>query len=329
MKVRLFMSMAAAAMMLAGCSNDGNETIDNGPVQLRLTSGVTVQQTRAGYELDQQIKAGREVSVWVDDHAATVDKQLYGNNVLSVQTGGVLSGGTAMFYPQTGANVDIYAIHTNATLNGESFPTTITHAVADDQSDAGKYAPCDLLYAIRKDQQRQLEAVALKFRHLLSKVEVALQAGSGTPDLTGAMVTIENTKLKADFTPSKDADLNNAIAEEARKAAAALVTLTAIDNDAAPILIATKTTTNNFADGTEYAEAVVVPQTVATDAPFIKVKLASGGVLTYKIEDADGLKFESGKKYTFNITVHLSSLTVKTTVEQWIDGDAKEGEATM
>lgn len=321
--------MAAAAMILAGCSNDENVAVDNGPVQLRLTSSVTVQQTRAGYGLDQQIKQGRGVSVWVDDHAATADKQLYGNNVLTVGAGGALSGGTDMFYPQTGANVDIYAIHTNPTLSGEDFPTTITHAVAEDQSTADKYAPCDLLYAIQKDQKRKSDAVALTFRHLLSKVEVALKAGDGTPNLTGATVTIESTKLKADFTPKKDADLNNATPEDARKAGAALVTPTTADNDAKAIKIATKITTTDFATGTEYAEAIVVPQTVAKEATFIKVALASGGELTYKIEDAVGLELESGKKYIFKITVNLSSLSVSSSVEPWIDGGEKEGAATM
>lgn len=330
MRTGFFMSMAAAAMILAGCSNDENEAVvDNSPVQLRLTSSVTVQQTRAEYGLDEQIKQGRGVSVWVDDHSAATNKQLYGNNVLTVGASGTLSGGTAMFYPQTGANVDIYAIHTNATLNGEAFPTTITHTVAGDQSDADKYAPCDLLYAIQNNQERQSNAVALKFRHLLSKVEVALKAGDGTPDLTGATVTIENTKLKANFTPSKDADINNVTAEEARKAGAALVTPTVADNDAAPITIATQITTDNFASGTDYAEAIVVPQTLTQNTPFIKVKLASGGELTYKIEDADGLVLESGKKYIFKITVNLSSLSVNSSVEPWMDGSTKEGEATM
>lgn len=332
MKQKFLMTMAAATMILAGCSNDENETIDNWNGEIRLTSGVTVQ-TRAMYGLDEKIKDGREVHVWVDDHAATPDKkQLYSNNSLTVDNRGALNG-TAMYYPQTGANVDIYAIHTNdGAISGEDFPkTAITHAVAIDQSDAGKYAPCDLLYAIKKDQSRQADAVELTFHHLLSKVEVALKAGSGlqASDLSGATVTIENTKLKADFTPTKDADINNSDAETARVAGGKLVKPTDTNNDAAPITIATTVTTNDFGEGTDYGEAIVVPQTVTQNATFIKVTLTTGGVLTYKIDDALGLTLESGKKYIFKITVNLSSLSVSSIVASWGTGSEKAGEANM
>ena len=43
MKAKLFMTMAAATMILAGCSNDENEVTDNWNGEIRLTSGVTVQ----------------------------------------------------------------------------------------------------------------------------------------------------------------------------------------------------------------------------------------------------------------------------------------------
>lgn len=158
---------------------------------------------------------------------------------------------------------------------------------------------------------------------MLSKVEVALKAGDGAPDLTGAEVTIENTKLKADFTPSKDVTITN------QAARAGMIALTAADNAVGSIKIATKTTTNDFGTGTEYAEAIVVPQTVARGTSFIQVSLAGGGVLTYKIDDADGLKLESGKKYTFKITVNLSSLTASSNVEDWEAVNAREGDATM
>lgn len=48
--------MAAAMMILAGCSNDENEITDNWNGEIRLSSGVTVQQTRANANVpDTQI----------------------------------------------------------------------------------------------------------------------------------------------------------------------------------------------------------------------------------------------------------------------------------
>ena len=55
---------AAAALTLAACSND--ENLNDGPVELRLSSGIEVQ-TRATHNLDTQLKDGEQVHVWVDD----------------------------------------------------------------------------------------------------------------------------------------------------------------------------------------------------------------------------------------------------------------------
>lgn len=71
--------MAATALILAGCSNDENG-MDNGPVELRLTSGVTAQ-TRATDTQSTTISSGEVVSVWVDD-AGTTTSPLYKRNSL-------------------------------------------------------------------------------------------------------------------------------------------------------------------------------------------------------------------------------------------------------
>ena len=47
MKTKLGWTLVTTLLVLAGCSNDENETIDNWNGEIRLVSGVTVQQTRA------------------------------------------------------------------------------------------------------------------------------------------------------------------------------------------------------------------------------------------------------------------------------------------
>ena len=71
MKAKLFMTMAAATMILAGCSNDENEVTDNWNGEIRLTSGVTVQTRANSSDVpDKQIANSQTVYAWaVSVHA--------------------------------------------------------------------------------------------------------------------------------------------------------------------------------------------------------------------------------------------------------------------
>ena len=48
----------------------------------------------------------------------------------------------------------------------------------------------------------------------------------------------------------------------------------------------------------------------------------------YKIPDAGGLTLESGKKYTYKITVNQTGLTVTSKIENWTS-EEKVGDAEM
>lgn len=322
--------MAAATLILAACSNDENE-MDNWNGEIRLTSGLVVQ-TRANDVPDKQIASGQKVYAWVD-------KATSPNSTVYIEAWELTAGGDGTFagniryYPTDGANLDFYAMHGNFTFteNSDPFPTeAISHVVAADQSTnlGENYLKSDLLYGLKKGVARSNDAVELTFYHLLSKVEVALKSGTGSPVLTSATVTIEGTKLKADFTPSKNADINNVDLTTAQAARTGLVTCSAENNVAAPITIATQITPDDFSIGTTYAAAIIVPQEVAEDTKFIKVELASGRTFYYTIPGG-GITFESGKKYQYQITVNQSDLSVKSSISDWSSVDAITGEAVM
>lgn len=321
----LWMTLAAATLMLAGCSNDENEPIDTWNGEIRLSSGVTVQ-TRANTP-DTQIPGNETVYTWVDK-VTTPDATPYIQAWTLAANGSGGFTGSDQHYPTDGSKLNFYAMHgdfgsTSFTEGTSAFPTSaITHSVAGNQTQAGDYAKSDLLYAIKKDVSRSKEDVELTFYHMLSKVEVVLKSGSGSPDLDGATVTIENTKLKADFTPSKDATMTE------QSARANMVTTSTSDNNAAPITIPTVTTTD-FNSNDNYGAAIVVPQTIAKDASFIKVVLASNVALSYKIPDESGLTLESGKKYIYQITVNMGELSVTSKIENWTSVSAKQGDAEM
>ena len=313
------MTMAAATMILAGCSNDENESTDNWNGEIRLTSGVT-PQTRANTQATQ-ILSGETVYAWADKASPTTD--YIKAWLLTAGSSNSLTG-SSQYYPTDGSSLDFYALHgnfksTTFTENTTAFPTSaIVHSVEADQSNTNMeaYAKSDLLYAAKKSVAHS--KTALTFYHMLSKVEVALKAGDGNPDLTGATVTIEGTKLKADFTPAKSAPLPTDCAN--------MVGLTSAGNDAAPITIGNATCTD-FSSPT-YNEAIIVPQTLANGTPFIKVTLSDNASLVYTLEAQT--EFKSGKKYIYQITAKKTGLEVTSTIADWeAVGSPKEGDAVM
>lgn len=331
MKAKLVMTLAAATMILAGCNNDENEITDNWNGEIRLTSGVSVQTRANNTDVpDKQIAAGQTVYTWVDKAADNGATEYISAWTLTAQGDGTFTG-SSQYYPTDGSNLDFYAMHGNFafTEGSSTFPASaITHTVAADQSTnlGTAYLDSDLLYGLKKGVERSKSAVDLTFYHLLSKVEVALKKGAGKPSLDNATVTIENTRLKAAFTPGKTADINNTTTSAAQAARAGLVTCPTGDNAPASIKIATEVT-DDFSSAT-YAAAIIVPQTVAADTKFIKVALADGGTFYYKIP-TDDFKLESGKKYQYKITVNQTGLSVTSKIEDWTPVSAIEGSAEM
>lgn len=311
---KIMMLGLSATLALAGCSKDDN-AVDNWNGEIRLSSGVTTK-TRA-HGIDQQIAANQWVSVYVDDADGA---KVYGNNNLKANGSGGFTDGATMYYPANGKTVSIYAIHpaigsgaTDDPLPGAAYE----FGVKANQMTEADYAASDLLFSTKTDVAKSNSAVELTFYHILSKVEVALKSGNGTPDLTDATVTIESTKLKTNFNPSKTATLNTV---DGRKAL-----LSSINDDVASITI--PTAINADFTAATYGEGIIIPQTIAQNVKFIKVVLASGAELYHKL--ATETSFESGKKYQYHIIVNLSGLTVTSTIENWEPVGAITGSAEM
>lgn len=310
MEKKLFLTMAAAAFMLASCGNEENEVKESWNGEIRLSSSIEAQ-TRATHGLDQVLKAGESVRVWIDDskspNADITTENLYKNNVLTVGDAGALSVATGkdMYFPQSGNTVNIYALHTNATPTGDEFPGELTHTVAQDQKSttntAGAgYQGSDLVYAKVTGQARTDAAISLKFTHMLSKIEVVLVQGKGAQNITSAEIL--NTKLKAVFTPSKTAAFS--VATDAAETIPADFNPIAIDCEATPQADVNSKAILN--------EAIIVPQTLAKETAFIRINEN----LIYKLPAEK--TFEAGKKYRYIVTANLSELTVVTSsITDW------------
>ena len=271
------MTMAAAMMILAGCSNDENEITDNWNGEIRLSSGVTVQQTRTNSTNvpDTQIAADEFVKVVVTQQSG--DSHNYAGYTLDFKAdgNGGLSNPTSMYYPASGMGVNIYAYH--------PADAAASFSVQENQSADTDYYKSDLLYSEAKDYARQKAAHSLTFVHKLCKVTYTLKSGTGSPDLTGATVKWLNVAKTIGF-------------------------------DAETGTVATPTTAVTIIPHATHG-AIIVPQTVSSGTKLLQVTLANGGVLYYT-PDTEQL-FEGGKKYNYDITVNLSGLTVESTITDW------------
>ncbi len=339
MRTRILLTIAATATILAGCSNEEtNEVIDNWNGEIRLSSELAAQ-TRANSSTGTQgdkIAKGQVVYVWANE-AITAETAHIKAWTLTAADDDKFTG-SSKFYPSNGNSLDFYAIHgnfgsTSFTDGTTGLPSSLEHTVEATQYNANNssaemngYLKSDLLYAVKKNVARSNSAVSLTFYHLLSKVRIVLKKGDGEPDLTGATVTIEGTKPAATFTLVTTNELSS------NTTWSDIVTVKDdAGNAASPITIKTATTTD-FNSIPSYGEGIIVPQTVSATTPFIKVKLAEGqGSTTFTYNaPADGLSFESGKMYTYHITVKSTGLTVTSSITDWdATADASPGDATM
>lgn len=320
------MSMAAAAMILAGCSNDENEAIDNWNGEIRLSSGLAVQQVTRSIETDKQstqIAEGNHVGFFINENVAGSPTTTYTQNLKYTANGKGGFDGTTVYYPQSGEGVNIYAYA--PWENGLALDGNYSFTVKTDQSGVDAYIASDLLWGqpMKEDEgipgtyitanpvARTQAAVPVTFTHLLSKIEVTLQVGKGlaVDDFRGATLTILKTKLTTNLT-LKNGNISTAYGD-----------LTDI--------IAASYIQQPTADALT-AAAIVVPQTIAEGTRFMKLHLATGGELYYTLPDA--LTLKSGEIYKYNITVNLTGLTVTSTINDWEpigNGEPVEGKATM
>lgn len=315
--------MAATVLILAGCSNDENG-MDNGPVELRLTSGVTVQTRTFTATQSTTISQNEVVSVWVDD--AGTASPLYKAVQLTANGSNGFTG-EAMYFPGTGNNIDIYAVHGNFTKSfgkGDAFPTSgAEYKVEADQSSVDNktnYTKSDLLYAYEKGVARNGNPTIanLTFYHMLSKLELAIKVGNGAPELaTSGAVKLNGVTLDGKFTPSTTATMR----EQSQRAAMLGAAASATTGN----MTLGQTTCQDFTTNVVYNEAILVPQDMANKT--LTFSLKGGGTLTYTIPA--NTTFESGKKYQYHITLDLTGITVTSNIEDWEPVDAVNGSATM
>lgn len=319
MKTKFLMATAAAAIVMVACNN---EETDNWAGEIRLSSGLAVQQvnsTRAANDIQSgQFAAGEKIDVFINEavNAGETATTSYTQPLVYTAGGnGAMSTSDQPYYPTSGKNVNIYAYYPSGTVTSIDANAEIDFTVVADQSSDANYKASDLMYGTpdKNPVGRTKNHVNITFKHLLSKVTVTLKQGAGIKNLTNAKVELLNVL------PTTKLDPSTGTIDEAT---------------------GTQTEITVMDKGTNLSgSAVVVPQTLNKEVEgkrrFIRVTLETGGVLySQNLEDSEGKTIEdidmaAGNEYKYEITVNLTSLDITSSINPWGPGGSYTGEAEM
>lgn len=293
---KFFIGLASlvAAIGFTACSNDDADFLQRPSTEkvISLTSALGMRGTSDPQA--SQLSTSVHVGVFAVTNETTPALINNGNNNKHTVSGTDLVTTSAMTWPTTeGTKVNFYAY---APYQSEwAYNTANTFSVATDQSDNDGYIASDLVYGIPATNPvaETDNAVPLTFTHKMAQIAVTIKKQEGAPDLTGATVTIVNTKTETTFNPS-----TGEVPAEA--------TGTTTSN----IKAAELTEEPDVTTGTT-VYAAIAPQTISAGTALVKIVTADSKTLIAKV-GTDDITFESGKAYTF--TVNVGAVTAPETI---------------
>lgn len=302
MRKQAFICVLLAAVLLPGCSEDGENTPQStdGRVALEATSGIRMN-TRA---YDNTWEAGDAIGIYMLDDDATDGN---GNHkYTTAETAGTGSftaaEGQTLYFPVNGAQRDFAAYYPYRETLAESNVYTVDVKNQTPQKDI------DLMGAAKvTDKDKLNPKVAFVFTHKLVKLAITIKA-DGTSltddDLAGTTVSLSNQQTAATYNVVRGGE----------------ATVTA----GTPADIALHT------DGLK-AEGIVLPAATTENMvlTFTVPKLGNQA-FHWSVNSADKSKtFVAGSKYLYTITISKVGVEVSSTVEDWTpgNGDGETGDA--
>ena len=293
-----YLAFAAAAFMLASCSNDEDfvpqDNLKDTPIT--VTAGVEGMLTRAGYEDTSVLPETFYLSITQDTEDAT-SKYNYTNLLMTKGADNTYTAPASanLLWKDSNRDVEVNAYTTNAT----------TFTVQTDQSTTDGVLASDLLGAVRAAENSDIsisgDNISINFRHLLCKLDVTYTWGTEFDNVTTK--TIKSVMYQGFGTD------------------------VTIDREACAVTNGTTTADiKAYVSGTT-SEAIFAPQMGET--PKIVITTTIDGVdRVFSIGvTAPANGFASGNRYTMNVTIGGTSVengsVTATLANGW--GDAIEG----
>lgn len=290
-KLKLMLLFSTAFLLVSCTAEEG----------LREQEIVLGAQTRnydspTGY-IDLQV--GEQVGAYIVERTAEDTEgsfkpagNLFDNLLLSYQSG-VLKPQNPIYYPVGIGYVDYYAY----APYGEGTTISSNHSMAflvqRNQSTADALKKSDLLWSkLLKVSTASTTPPSLTFEHSLSKLIIKFKPGIGIT-LTDPTLKITGTKIGIDLNIT-DGTLSN------------------VQGNAQEIIPLPQENKTEF-------KSITVPQTVAKGTKLFSV---TNGGKTYDYTMKADQEFESGKKYTYEITINANDLEVEVdgSIKDWNEG---------
>lgn len=287
--------MAACTLFMAGCSTEevpsgGND--NNGRVALQVSSGI---QTRA---FDNQWEVGDQIGIFMLNSGQNTVADGYGNVPYLVASAG--AGGKAftpsskvIYFPTNGDKRDFIAYYPYSADKVTEGVYSIDLTEQDPQKDI------DFMLAGKvTDKSREDAYVSFQFAHKLVKIVMDIKPGDGVTadDLKNVTVSLTGQPTVGTF------DVLNG----------QNVTVTSTDKKAVTLLA--------NADGT-HAEGIVFPSENYDGMSFTFTTQAIGSYEWTLSRSENAIKFESGKKFLYTITIHRTFIDVTATIKDWEPGN--------
>lgn len=287
--------MAACTLFMAGCSTEevpsgGND--NNERVALQVNSGI---QTRA---FDNQWEVGDQIGIFMLNSGQNTVADGYGNVPYLVASAG--AGGKAfsplsevIYFPTNGDKRDFIAYYPYSADKVTEGVYNIDLTEQDPQKDI------DFMLAGKvTDKSREDANVSFQFAHKLVKIVMDIKPGDGVTadDLKNISVSLTGQPTEGTF------DVLNG----------QNVTVTSTDKKAVTLLA--------NVEGT-HTEGIVFPSENYDGMSFTFTTQAIGSYEWTLSSSGNAIKFESGKKYLYTITIHRTFIDVTATIKDWEPGN--------
>ena len=299
MKTKKYFTIAAAALILAACSNDNTPQVDVlKDTPITVTAGVEGMLTRAGHDASS-LPAKFYLSV-TQDADNTLSKYNYTNLEMT-------KGADNAYTAPASANLLWKDSNRDVAVNAYTTDGT-TFTVQTDQSTAENVITSDLLGAVKSSNNTDVtitdDQIAINFRHLLCKLDVTFSWGT-------ELATATDKAIKSVMYQGFGTDVT-------------------LDREACTVTSGTASADIKAYVNELTSEGIFAPQmgenpkvVVTTDIEGVD-RVFSIGVKA----PADG--FASGNRYTMNVTIGGTSVengsVTATLANGWETGDAN-GEA--